>query len=146
MKRWRFISIIGLAILVAGCVADGFRRDDRRDDRSGDRRGEQAWELLGEKQADFRVDHDRIDVGRREGRFSAMRIEVRGAPLEMRDMVVTFTDGSKFSPNMRARFEENTRTREIDLPGDRRAIRSVDFTYRSIDRREGRATVMLYAR
>ena len=142
MKRWKIFSVMGLAIMLAGCVVNEGRRDDRR----GEVRRDQGWELLGEQQADFKVDHDRIDVGRREGPFSAIRIEVSGAPLEMRDVVVTFTDGSKFSPNLRARFEENSQSREIDLPGDRRAITSMAFTYRSIDRREGRATVMLYAR
>ena len=142
MKRWHILSLISVFILVAGCVVNEGHRDDRR----GEVRRDQGWELLGEQQADFRLDHDQINVGRREGRFSAIRIEVRGAPLEMRDMVVTFEDGSKFSPNLRARFDENSRSREIDLPGDRRAIRSVAFTYRSIDRREGRATVMLWGR
>ncbi len=142
MRWWRMLSVIGLAFLMANCVPPGGYRDDRR----GVARGNQGWELLGQQQADFRADHDRIDVGRREGRFSAIRIEVRGAPLEMRDIVVTFGDGRKFSPNLRARFDENSRSRVIDLPGDRRVIRSVVFSYRSIDRREGRATVMLYAR
>ena len=84
--------------------------------------------------------------GRREGRFSALRIAVKGAPLEISDLVVTFDDSKTFSPNLRARFEENSWSREIDLPGDRRVIRSVAFTYRSLDRRDGRATVMLYGR
>jgi hypothetical protein len=59
---------------------------------------------------------------------------------------VTFADGNTFSPNLRQRFDENASSREIDLPGDRRVIRSVDFAYRSLNRREGRATVMLYGR
>ncbi|HYT54706.1 MAG TPA: hypothetical protein VEQ38_08340 [Verrucomicrobiae bacterium] len=108
--------------------------------------GGRGWELLGERVAEFKVDRDRIEVGRREGRFSALRVAVKGAPLEMYDMVVTFADGNTFSPNIRHRFEENSWSREIDLPGDRRVIRSVDFRYRSIDRREGRATVLLYGR
>jgi hypothetical protein len=108
--------------------------------------GGRGWELLGEREADFKVDRDRIDVGRREGRFSELRLAVRGAPVEIYDMVVTFADGNTFSPNIRHRFEENSWTREINLPGDRRVIRSVDFRYRSPSPRQGRATVMLYGR
>ena len=108
--------------------------------------GGRGWELLGQREADFKVDRDRIDVGRREGRFSELRLAVRGAPVEVYDMVVTFADGSTFSPNLRHRFEENSWTREINLPGDRRVIRSVDFRYRSPSPRQGRATVMLYGR
>jgi|SRR5262245_34432107 hypothetical protein len=129
-----FAMVLGL--LLAGCVVhDG-----------GGSYGPGGWQLLGESEADFRQDRDRIDVGRREGAFRQIRIAVRGAPLEMSGMVVTFADGKTFSPNLRADFDENSSTREIDLPGERRAIRSVDFNYRSPNRREGKATVMLYAR
>lgn len=108
--------------------------------------GDRGWELLGERVAEFKVDRDRIEVGRSEGRFSKLRVAVKGAPLEMYDMVVTFGDGTTFSPNIRHHFNENSWSHEIDLPGDRRAIRSVDFRYRSPDRREGRATLLLYGR
>lgn len=134
MKIWRVLGMFLFTALLAGCAAtDGYY-------------GGRGWELLGERQADFKVERDRIDVGRREGRFSELRVAVRGAPLEMYDMVVTFADGTTYSPNIRHRFDENTWTREINLPGDRRVIRSVDFRYRSPNRREGRATVMLYGR
>lgn len=124
-----------LGLFLAGCVAHG-----------GGPYVPGGWELLGQREADFKQDRDRIDVGRREGSFREIRITVRGAPLEMSGVVVTFADGKTFSPNLRARFDENTSSREIDLPGERRAIRSVDFNYRSPNRREGKATVMLYAR
>jgi hypothetical protein len=134
MRVWRGLWVLLLTLLLAGCVAtDG-------------RYGGGGWELLGERVAELKVDRDRIEVGRREGRFSTLRVAVKGAPLEMYDMVVTFADGKTFSPNIRHHFNENSWSREIDLPGDRRAIRSVDFRYRSTDRREGRATVLLYGR
>lgn len=134
MTPWRGLSVVLLGFVLASCVPPGGRFGGR------------DWELLGEQVVDFRVERDRINVGRRENRFSALRIAVKGAPLEMRDMVVIFADGTKFSPNLRARFQENSWSRDIDLPGERRALRSIEFTYRSIDRREGRATVMLYGR
>ncbi|HEY3167189.1 MAG TPA: hypothetical protein VGK57_08175 [Candidatus Binatia bacterium] len=134
MELRRILWVLLFGLLLAACaVTDGPY-------------GGRGWELLGERVAEFKVDRDRIEVGRREGRFSALRVAVKGAPLEMYDMVVTFADGNTFSPNIRHRFEENSWSREIDLPGDRRVIRSVDFRYRSIDRREGRATVLLYGR
>jgi hypothetical protein len=34
----------------------------------------------------------------------------------------------------------------LDLPGERRMIKRIDFNYRSIDRREGRGKVEVYAR
>lgn len=110
-------------------------------DRPGDK-----WELLGQRQANLKMDRDRIDVGRSQGTFRELRFTVRGAPLEMHEMVVTFGNGSQFKPALKLQFDERTSSRNIDLPGDRRAIKSVDFAYRSANRREGTATVMLYGR
>lgn len=59
-------------------------------------------------------------------------------------MAVTFSDGSKFNPKLRHHFDQNSLSRAIDLPGDKRVIRHVDFVYRSSNRREGRATVGLH--
>jgi hypothetical protein len=71
---------------------------------------------------------------------------VQGAPVEIDNMVITFGNNEKFSPNLRHRFDERSTSRVIDLPGDRRTIKSIDFNYRSIDRREGKATVAVYGR
>ena len=139
------LLLLGLAL--AGCEPVRDRYDSGRYGYgSSSSRDREGWELLGQSEADLRNDRDRIQVGRREGTFRALRVVVRGAPLEMSDMVVTFGDGQTFSPKIRYRFDENTSSREIDLPGDRRAIRSVDFNYQSVSRREGRATVYLYGR
>jgi len=104
------------------------------------------WELLGRREVDFKGDRDTIEVGRSEGKFRQLRFTVTGGSIEMRDMVVTFGDGKKFSPNLSAHFDEKTSSRVIDLPGDRRVIKSVDFVYRSTRRRDGKATVSLYGR
>ena len=60
--------------------------------------GRGNWERLGRQEVDFRADHDRIDVGRREGRFRQLEIRVQGAPVEIRRMVVTFANDEKFDP------------------------------------------------
>jgi hypothetical protein len=137
MKRSARLWVLLLGFVLAGCVESG-------GGYYGGRGG--GWELLGQREADLKMDRDRIDIGRREGTFRELRVVVRGAPVEIYNMVVTFGDGRTFSPNIKHRFDENTSSREIDLPGDRRTIRAVDFQYRSLGRREGRATVMLYGR
>ena len=104
------------------------------------------WELLGERQADLKLDRDRIQVGRREGTFRELQLTVRGAPLEVHDMVVTFGNGEQFRPKLKLHFDERTASRVIDLPGDRRTIKQVDFVYRTSARREGKATIALYGR
>jgi len=106
----------------------------------------QGWEMLGRQDVDFKKDHDRIDVGRKEGRFKQLEIRVQGAPVEINKMVVTFGNDETFSPELRHRFDEKSSSRVIDLPGDRRTIKRIDFNYRSTNRREGKATVAVYAR
>ena len=104
------------------------------------------WELLGQREVDFKNDHDQIDVGRSEGRFRQIEIRVKNAPIEVSDMVVTFGNDETFKPNLRHRFAEGSGSRVIDLPGDRRTIKRIDFNYKSINRREGKGTVVVLAR
>lgn len=104
------------------------------------------WEVLGRSEVDFKKDHDRITVGRGEGRFKQLQLRVKNAPIEISDMVVTFQNDETFRPKVRHRFEEGSGVRSIDLPGDRRAIKRIDFRYKSINRREGKGTVEVLGR
>jgi hypothetical protein len=104
------------------------------------------WEHLGQRRVDFRDDHDQIDVGRSEGRFKQLEVRVKNAPIEISDMVVTFGNNETFRPKLRHTFAEGSGSRIIDLPGERRVIKRIDFNYKSIDRREGKGIVEVYAR
>ena len=130
MRRYN----IALAIIALCCLATGYAR------------GAASWERLGARDVDFKGDRDTIEVGRSEGRFKQLQIRVKDAPIEISNMVVTFTNDQKFSPDLRHRFNEGTGSRVIDLPGERRAIRRIDFRYKSINRREGKGRVEVYAR
>jgi hypothetical protein len=105
---------------------------------------ERGWERLGHREVDFRADRDAIPVGGREGSFRAIRIDVRGAPLEMYDMVIHFENGERFSPTVRHVFGQGTESRRIDLPGAERRIARIDFTYRSIAPARGKASVDVF--
>jgi hypothetical protein len=96
MEVWRKLWMLYLGILLTGCVVN-----DGHYGRGG-------WELLGQREADFKMERERIDVGRREGRFRELGVAVGGAPVEIYDMVVIFADGNTFSPNIRHRFQENS--------------------------------------
>ncbi len=101
------------------------------------------WELLGSREVNFRADHDVIAVTAREGWFKAIKIEVDDGNLEMWEIRVIFANGESFAPKTRLVFREDSRSRTIDLPGERRFISRVEFNYRSRGRR-GRAEVRLY--
>lgn len=104
------------------------------------------WELLGRKDVSFLVERDTIDVGRSQGRFRQLKLVVEGAPVEIRDIRVTFGDGSTFHPETRFEFGRNTESRAIDLPGRDRYIRRIDFVYRKTSGLFRQATVSVYAR
>jgi len=117
------------------------RREARREPVT-DPRGD--WTKLAERWVDGGRDRDVIPVGAREGRYRRIMIVVEHSALEMYDVVVTFHDGTQFSPRTRHVFAADTRSHVIDLPGDRRVIRSVEFRYGNLPG-GGRAQAELWA-
>lgn len=103
------------------------------------------WDKLGERWVDGRVDTDVIDVGFRDGRFHGLLLTVEESALELFDLRVVFADGSVFEPRTRLVFAEHSRSREIDLPGEARVIRRVEFRYGNLPG-GGRARVELWGR
>lgn len=103
------------------------------------------WELLGARRVSFATERDAIEVGVREGTFNAIRIEVGGGTLEMFNIQITFGNGETWSPDTRVVFRQGSWSRLIDLPGQARVIRKIEFWYRSRLRR-GRATVRVFGR
>jgi hypothetical protein len=98
-------------------------RDDQR------RQGyEGRWELLGRATVNGRVDHDRIFVNNR-GSFRQIQLGIRGGAIEFQRVVVHFDNGEDHQLEIRDRIPDKGKTRVIDLPGDRRRIRSVEFWY-----------------
>ena len=129
MRRYFSFGIVALCLLITA-LASGAAR----------------WERLGQREVDFRGDHDRIEVGRSEARYKELQIKVKDAPIEISNMVVTFGNNQKYSPKLRHRFAGGSGSQTIDLPGERRTIKQIDFNYRSISRRDGRGTVEIYGR
>lgn len=105
-----------------------------------DRRG---WQMLGERQIDGRVDADRIDVGRYEGKFTKLQIVVLDSDLELIDFAVKFARGPEWRPRMSHYFREGQRTRALDFPGDERGIKYIEFKYRNLPG-GGRAKVQVW--
>ncbi|MBS2013723.1 MAG: hypothetical protein JST00_12600 [Deltaproteobacteria bacterium] len=104
-----------------------------------------GWERLGARTVEGRNDRDVIHVGRDDGRFSAIEIRVDGSALVMEDIKVVFGNGDVFEPKTRLVFHKDSRSRVIDLPGDRRVIRRVEFRYGNLPG-GGRAQVELFGR
>jgi hypothetical protein len=90
--------------------------------------GEARWEMLGQSTVNGRVDHDRVLVNRRES-FRALQLGVRGGAIEFQRVVVHFYNGADHELDLRDRVVDRGRSQVIDLPGERRRIRSVEFWY-----------------
>ena len=132
-KSYSTLGLLSVGLLVTALIGAAHGSNGR-------------WELLGRQEADFQNDHDRIDVGRKEGSFRQIQIRVDRGPVDIHNMILTFDNGETYKANIRHRFNEGSKSHVIDLPGNRRLIKKIDFNYRSTDRREGKATVAVYGR
>jgi hypothetical protein len=107
-------------------------------------RGRETWDLLGEKSVGFSVDRDVIRVGRREGRFSKLALEVKQNDVEILDLTVFFERGPPQSLRVRQVIRAGERTRPIDFVGGDRAIDRIELTYRSRPGFRGQANVAVF--
>ena len=73
------------------------------------------------------------------------RVDV--ADLELFNVRIVFANGDVYSPETRLYFREESRSRQIDLPGEARAIRRIEFAYKSVrGGGDGRAEIHVYGR
>jgi hypothetical protein len=100
-----------------------YAQDRDRDDYGG------RWAYLGSRRVDGHRDHDVIRVGSRDGKFRAVQLRVRGGAVDFQRVIVHFGNGTSEEIAFRERIPDGGRTRPIDLPGDRRVIRSVELWY-----------------
>jgi hypothetical protein len=105
------------------------------------------WDLLGTAHVSDRVDHDRIAVTAAQGDFESIKIKVRGRAVHFLDLKIHFGNGEVQDVALRQVIAAGGETREIDVQGKERVIRSVEFWYEAESRRRGRgARVELYGR
>lgn len=104
------------------------------------------WELLGARSVDGSRDRDTIPVTRAEGRFDAMQIVVRDYRTFIRDVTVTFGNGTTQVIPINSLFTQNQRTSVLDLTGGNRFIRSIDVRYKIRPGATGLAEVLFFGR
>jgi hypothetical protein len=89
----------------------------------------QRWDMLGTSRVDGARDHDNIRVSRSRGMFRAIQFRVRNAAVEFDRVVVHYSGGASEPIRVRARVQAGGSSGVIDLPGQRRAIDSIEFWY-----------------
>jgi hypothetical protein len=140
MKERRMLRKSILVLTVLLMVSDFALAANTQRDRSSDRGG--RWEYLGQAHVDGRADHDKISVDA-GGSFRSILLEVQGGAVQFDRVVVHFENGGDHEVQVRDRTPSGGRTRAIDLPGDRRRIRSVELWYEKGNWRR-RPAVKLY--
>ena len=70
---------------------------------------------LGERTVNGHLDHDKIEVGKYEGKFTKLTMFDEKSDLDLLDFEVTFGNGERFHPAVRYSFREGPRTHLIDL-------------------------------
>ena len=113
--------------------------------KSGKKPDMTGWTLLGGQQVGGKRDRDTFNIGRYEGKFDQVQINVLDSDVEVADMTIHFANGEKWSPKLKHSFKEGQRSRAIDLPGSDRTIVKVELLYANTPG-GGRAYVELYGR
>lgn len=101
------------------------------------------WMLLGTAHVDKSEDHKTIHVGNEAGQFHKIQLRVNGGAIDLQRLVVHFGDGTKEEFAVADRVRSGGKTPELDLPGERRTIDSVELWY-SKEYADTRPEVSLY--
>ena len=138
LRPLTLVTALGLAVGATALGPDATAEAQRRRVRV-----DQHWEVLGQKDVSFRRDQDVIAVGRRDGRFERIRLQVLYNDIRLDQIEVVFGNGRSMQvPTNGILLREGQQTNAIDLPGDDRFIRQVVLHYSPVGRRyEGRAQV-----
>lgn len=104
------------------------------------------WEPLGCQTVGFLVDRDVIKVGRREGRFKAIRLEVSGNDVFVNDLKVIYGNGQPDDIRVRSEIRQGGMTGPLDLRGHDRFIDRIEMIYRAKPNFRGTARVCVSGR
>jgi hypothetical protein len=129
MMRMMSVCVAVGAVAIGGLLAtDASAQQGRREfDRRG---GGDSWERLGCVEVRRRSDWDVIQVGRQEGRFKAIRLQIERRDIHINDLRVFYADGEPdrlaFNTDVRA----GVPSRPLDLAGWARAIQRIEISAR----------------
>ena len=137
----KFAVLAVMSVAVATSAFAQGRRDNNRD-------RDDNWERLGCQEVGRRADFDEIKVGRKEGRFSAIRLEAKGNSVSILDLKVVYANGNPDDIQVRSEIKEGDRTRPLDLQGRDRSIRSIQIVSKRDFKGPGRgkASVCVYGK
>ena len=136
--RRKLVTSIALTLIAGTALAEGWHMDDRNHNGS--------WEKLGRVTATHGADHDKIKVEGRNDDFRKLKFGVSDSPLNMHRIIVTYDNGGAEKLEVRENIPKDGETRDIDLQGGKRSIRTIEFWYDTQGLLNGKADVTAYGR
>lgn len=89
----------------------------------------QVWDFLGYAQVDGRLDHGKIEISRHDYMFRTIQLRVTGDAIFFDHVVVHFDNGTYQNVVISGRISSEQKEYVINLPGEGRALESVEFFY-----------------
>src|SRR5271166_5763611 len=102
-----------------------------------------GWMLLGTSHVDGKSDHDKIKCSD-TGTFRAIQLRVSGGAVHFDKVIVRYGNGQSEEIALRDQIPAGGKSRQIDLPGARRAIDRVEFWYQKANWGNTRPAVTLF--
>ena len=87
-----------------------------------------SWEYLGSSHVDGTADHDKIQCHGSDT-FRALQLRVNGAAVRFDHIVIVYGNNAKQSLPVNSVISSGGKSRNLDLPGDRRDIKYVELWY-----------------
>ena len=132
------VSSIALALVAGSARAEGWYMDDSKH--------EGTWVRLGRVTATHSADHDTIRVEGRNDDFRKLKFRVSDSPLNLHRIIVTYDNGGAERLDVRQNIPKGGETRDIDLQGGKRSIRTIEFWYDTKGLLNGKADVTAYGK
>jgi len=104
------------------------------------------WFFLGERVVNDKLDNDVITVTAKRGDFSAIQIRVKGAAVDFHKVVIVYGNGRRQEVEVRNTIGAGKVSRVIDLNGDERIIRHIEFWYDAKTIKGRKALVRVFGR
>ena len=105
----------------------------------------QDWVKLGEKDVNFKVDHDTIGA-ESKGPIREIRMRVMYAPIKFTKVVINYKDGTKTELEYLEDVQVGVDSRTITIEGDGHVIKTVDFWYQTDALAGKKAKVQVFGR
>lgn len=128
MKKVKLLSLLAVIALLSSFSA-----------------GPRDWKFIGDKIANYSIDRDVLFVTGNDI-FTKVKIHVTDAPLNMYDMDIFFENGDKQNVGLKENFAQGSWSRVIDLPGNIRRIKKIEFVYDTKNVGRGKARIAIWGK